>query len=55
MPSNGKKQNPAGVNKSPHIAKLGNRKMESANRLMRTGFTIENCQYKGNPVFNANE
>ncbi len=55
MPSYGEKQKSAGVNKSPIQPKMGKRKMESANRMIRSGFSLTNCEYKGNAVFNANE
>jgi len=55
MPSYGKQQKPAGVDKSPVISDPGKRTMRSANALIKAGFSIKNCEYKGNAVFNAND
>ena len=55
MPSYGKAQTPAGVEKSPAIKPLGKRTMESRDRLVKSTLSIDNCPYKGNPVINANK
>ena len=55
MPSYGEKQKPAGVDKSHLVVDAGKRKMKSATTTNRAGFSIDNCSYKGNAVFNANE
>jgi len=55
MPSYGEAQRPAGVDKSPAIKPLGKRTMESRSRLVRSTLAIDNCEYKGNPVINANK
>ena len=54
MPSYGEKQKSAGVNKSPIMKPIGNRTMKSNNSNIAPFFTIDNCEYKGNSVLNAN-
>ena len=54
MPTYGKKQRPAGVNKSPKVKSLGTRSMNSRNQMIRTSLRIESPEYKGNAVLNAN-
>tara|TARA_R100000231_G_scaffold130034_1_gene101600 strand:- start:607 stop:774 length:168 start_codon:yes stop_codon:yes gene_type:complete len=55
MPEQGKKQMPAGVDKSPKFVNVGERTMLSANAMMKLGFSIKNCDYKGNATLNAND
>jgi len=53
MPSYGEKQKPAGKDISPAIKPLGKRTMESRNSTIKSSLSIKNCEYKGNPVINA--
>jgi hypothetical protein len=55
MPTIGKTQKPAGVDKSSPQKPLGKRKMESRNVNIKSSLIIDNCQYKGNAVLNANK
>ena len=53
MPSYGKNQKPAGVNKSPKVKNLGTRSMDSRNRMIKTSLKISEVGYPGNAVLNA--
>jgi hypothetical protein len=53
MPSYGKKQAPAGVDKSPMMVPPGVRKMVSRNGLVASTLEIKNCGTKGNPALLA--
>jgi len=55
MPSYGEKQVPAGVDKSPAMKPLGNRTMRSKDSTIAPGFTVCNCEYKGNAALRANQ
>jgi len=55
MPTIGKSQKPAGVDKSPQQKPLGKRYMESRNMDIETNLVIDNIPYKGNAVLNANK
>jgi len=58
MPSYGEKQKPAGVmldcNNKTRNKIVGERKMVSNNTTIKTTLKIDNCEYKGNAVLNAN-
>ena len=54
MPSYGEKQKSAGIDISPANKPLGERKMVSNNTTIKTTLKIDNCEYKGNAVLNAN-
>ena len=53
MPSIGEYQKPAGVNisKSPKLP--GKRSMQSRNSTIKPSLHLDNCEYKGNAVLNA--
>lgn len=55
MPSYGEKQMPAGVDKSPMKMKGGGMMtMQSRNMAIKPSLRIDtDCEYKGNPVLNA--
>jgi hypothetical protein len=53
MPSYGKKQKPAGVDKSPVMKKLGMRKMKSINSNIECDLYLDSPEYKGNATLNA--
>jgi len=55
MPSYGEKQMPAGKDISPKSKPLGQRSMVSRDTTIKTTLKIDNCEYKGNPVMNANK
>ena len=55
MPTYGKAQQPAGVDKSPAQKPLGRRTMDSRDVNIETSLIIDNIPYKGNPVHNANK
>ncbi len=55
MPSNGEKQMPAGVDKSPPMKPLGKRTVKSKDATIAPGLTIDKCMYKGNAALNANK
>ena len=55
MPSYGEKQMPAGKDISPKNKPLGKRSMISRDTTIRTTLKIDNCEYKGNQVMNANK
>jgi|TARA_R110001592_G_scaffold25451_1_gene96563 hypothetical protein len=56
MPSYGEKQKSAGIDISKPYKKLGDMSMVSRDMTIRTTLKIDNCacEYKGNPVLNAN-
>ena len=53
MPSYGEKQQPAGKDISPAMKPIGTRTMRSRNATIKTSLSLKNCEYKGNPVLNA--
>ena len=53
MPSYGKKQKPAGVDKSPAMKKSGMRKMKSINSNIECDLYFDSPEYKGNATLNA--
>jgi hypothetical protein len=53
MPTYGKQQRPAGVNKSSAPKLPGRRVMVSKQSNIQSGLSIDNCPYKGNAVLNA--
>jgi hypothetical protein len=55
MPTAGKSQKPAGVNKTRAQKPLGRRTMDSRNTNIETSLIIDNVPYKGNAVLNANK
>jgi hypothetical protein len=55
MPSYGEKQKPAGKVLDCGCRHLGQRKMESRNSNIKVNLTIDNVEYKGNAVLNANK
>jgi len=55
MPSYGEKQKPAGKVLDCGCRHLGQRKMESRNSNVKVNLTIDNVEYKGNAVLNANK
>jgi hypothetical protein len=56
MPNYGEKQKSAGIDISKPYKKLGDMSMVSRDMTIRTTLKIDNCacEYKGNPVLNAN-
>ena len=54
MPTYGKVQQPAGVDKSPAKKPLGRRTMDSRDTNIETSLIIDDIPYKGNAVLNAN-
>tara|TARA_R100001086_G_scaffold195725_1_gene112496 strand:+ start:181 stop:348 length:168 start_codon:yes stop_codon:yes gene_type:complete len=55
MPEQGKKQMPAGVDKSPKFINVGKRTMVSRNMMLKSNLSIDNVPYKGNATLNAND
>jgi hypothetical protein len=55
MPSYGEKQKSAGIDISKANKLVGERKMVSKDMTIKTTLKIDNCEYKGNPVLNANK
>ena len=59
MPSYGEKQKSAGVmldcNNKTRNKIVGERKMVSKDMTIKTTLRIDNCEYKGNAVLNANK
>ena len=55
MPSYGEKQKPAAKVLDCGCRHLGQRKMESRNSNIKVNLTIDNVEYKGNAVLNANK
>ena len=53
MPSIGEYQKPAGVDKSKAPKMPGKRVMVSRNSTINSTLSLDNCDYKGNPVLNA--
>jgi len=45
----------SGKDISPKQKPLGERKMVSRNETIKTTLKIDNCEYKGNAVLNANK
>jgi len=54
MPRSGTKQTQAGVELNTATPILGGRKMISRNSTINSALSIDNCEYKGNAVLNAN-
>tara|TARA_R100000231_G_C5222044_1_gene133854 strand:- start:350 stop:517 length:168 start_codon:yes stop_codon:yes gene_type:complete len=53
MPNIGEYQAPAGKNISPALKPLGKRTMSSRNTTIKSSLSVNNCEYKGNAVLNA--
>lgn len=55
MPSEGKTQKPAGVEKACACKPLGRRVMRSRNKEIESSLVIDNLEYTGNAVLKANK
>ena len=53
MPTEGKKQKPAGKKLTSYCKPVGTRKMESRNKMIKSNLRIDPVPYDGNAVLNA--